>query len=109
MKISLIDYNKIPKEQYNGIYEVEDWGTFHYLNGNLHRNDGPACEYLNGDRIYYLNGKKHRLDGPAVSYFTNSNPRYNIFFKFYIDGKQYSKEEFDKVAYLYLNNLQDYL
>ena len=35
------------------------------LNGQLHREDGPALEYPNGSKNWYLNGKLHRLDGPA--------------------------------------------
>ncbi len=38
------------------------------LNGKLHREDGPAVEYANGDKAWYLNGKRHREDGPAVEY-----------------------------------------
>jgi len=37
-----------------------------YLNGKLHREDGPAVESANGDKSWYLNGKCHREDGPAV-------------------------------------------
>ena len=32
----------------------------------LHREDGPAVEYANGDKSWYQNGLKHRLDGPVV-------------------------------------------
>ena len=39
-----------------------------WLNGDLHREDGPACEYANGDKHWYLNGKRHREDGPAREY-----------------------------------------
>ena len=34
----------------------------------LHRTDGPAIEYANGDKTWIVNGKLHRLDGPAVKY-----------------------------------------
>ena len=37
-----------------------------YLNGKLHRENGPAIEHVNGNKRWYLNGKKHREDGPAV-------------------------------------------
>ena len=37
-----------------------------YLNGQLHREDGPAVESSNGDKYWYLNGQRHREDGPAV-------------------------------------------
>jgi hypothetical protein len=39
-----------------------------YLNGQLHREDGPAIEHINGDKFWYLNGKRHREDGPACEY-----------------------------------------
>jgi hypothetical protein len=38
------------------------------LNGELHREDGPAIEKVNGDKEWYVNGKLHRNDGPAVEY-----------------------------------------
>ena len=37
-----------------------------YLNGQLHREDGPAVELANGDKEWYKNGKWHREDGPAL-------------------------------------------
>ena len=37
-----------------------------YLNGKLHREDGPACEYADGTKYWYLNDERHREDGPAV-------------------------------------------
>jgi antitoxin component YwqK of YwqJK toxin-antitoxin module len=37
-----------------------------YLNGQLHREDGPAVECSNGSKSWWLNGQLHREDGPAV-------------------------------------------
>ena len=37
-----------------------------YLDGELHREDGPAIEYTNGDKRWYLNGKHHREGSPAI-------------------------------------------
>ena len=34
-------------------------GTYWYLNGQLHRVDGPAVEDANGDKRWYLNGKHY--------------------------------------------------
>ena len=48
------------------IVKVEDGDRFWYLNGQLHREDGPAIERADGSRWWYLNGKVHREDGPAV-------------------------------------------
>ena len=36
-----------------------------YLNGKIHREDGPAIERANGSKFWCLNGKYHREDGPA--------------------------------------------
>ena len=47
-----------------------------YLNGKLHREDGPAIERANGDKSWYLNGKCHREDGPAVEYDNGSKHWY---------------------------------
>ena len=52
-----------------------------YLNGNLHREDGPAVEYANGDKIWYLNGNRHREDGPAIEYANGTK-------YWYLNGKK---------------------
>ena len=47
--------------------DVYDNGSkYWYLNGERHREDGPAIEYADGTKYWYLNGKLHREDGPAV-------------------------------------------
>jgi hypothetical protein len=46
----------------------EDGDRFWYLNGELHREDGPAVECSNGTRKWYLDGQLHREDGPAIEY-----------------------------------------
>ena len=50
--------------------EVNENGTIFYYNENneLHREAGPAIEYVNGEKIWSKNGKLHREDGPAVEY-----------------------------------------
>jgi len=39
-----------------------------YLDGRLHREDGPAVEKAYGDKAWWLNGYLHREDGPAVEF-----------------------------------------
>ena len=39
-----------------------------FLNDKLHREDGPACEYVSGTKLWYLNHKLHREDGPACEW-----------------------------------------
>ena len=47
--------------------EVDQYGNKKwFLNGELHREDGPAFEYANGRKEWWLNGYLHREDGPAV-------------------------------------------
>ena len=41
----------------------------HWLDGQYHRNlkeRGPAIEYLDGFKSWYVEGKLHREDGPAI-------------------------------------------
>jgi hypothetical protein len=37
-----------------------------FLNGLIHREDGPALECASGTKFWYLNGKYNREDGPAI-------------------------------------------
>ena len=47
--------------------EINSYGSkYWYLNGKLHREDGPAYEGSSGTKGWYLNGLCHREDGPAV-------------------------------------------
>ena len=46
--------------------EGADGDKYWWLNGKLHREDGPAIEGANGDKYWWLNGKRHREDGPAA-------------------------------------------
>ena len=50
--------------------KVNDLGTICWYNekGKLHREDGPAIEWADGDKIWYLNDKRHREDGPAIEW-----------------------------------------
>lgn len=88
-------------------------GRTEYLDdeGKLHREDGPAVIFDNGDTRWYLHGERHRLDGPAMEHkgskfwFRNDklhredgpaveskNPM--IPSGYYIDGLKYTEEGF---------------
>jgi len=58
------------------------------LEGKLHREDGPAVEWANGDKSYYLNGKLHREDGPALE-DVDGYKSYSI------NGEYLTQEEFN--------------
>ena len=72
MKKYKIQVTKNSKEWYN-------------LEGQLHREDGPAVEYKNGDKSYYMNGKRHREDGPAMEYVDGYK-------SYYINGNRHRED-----------------
>lgn len=37
-----------------------------YLNGKLHRENGPAIILKNGGEFWWFNGKRHRIGAPAI-------------------------------------------
>jgi len=57
-----------------------------YLDELLHREDGPAIEYTNGDKYWWLNGKLHRENGPAVEW--SNGDKY-----WFLNGEEVTKEE----------------
>lgn len=109
----------------NGRY-VEYGSVFYYLNDELHREDGPAVinskenrrlyvndvrnrddnyvfpDPVDGEKSWFLNDKLHREDGPAYegSYI-------NIPDKWYLNGVQYTEEEFNQ--WLVKKNLNEKL
>ncbi len=47
--------------------KVEQDGTkYWYLGNKLHRENGPAVEFIVGEKYWYLNNQLHREDGPAI-------------------------------------------
>jgi hypothetical protein len=70
--------------------EYADGDKFWHVNGKLHRNDGPALEYTDGTKLWYIDSKLHRNDGPAVEYADGGK-------RWYVDGKGYTEEEFNKL------------
>jgi hypothetical protein len=60
-----------------------------YLNGKLHREDGPAIDDANGHKEWYLNDKPHREDGPAAEYVNGNN-------YWYLNGEQLTEEEYNR-------------
>jgi hypothetical protein len=49
----------------NIIIDKLDTKRWYNDKGELHRLDGPAIEYANGNRCWYIHNKLHRVDGPA--------------------------------------------
>lgn len=42
--------------------------TIYRFAGKLHRTDGPAIKFANGNKKWYKHGLLHRLGGPAIIY-----------------------------------------
>ena len=67
--------------------EIDHNGTNRwYSNDKLHREDGPAVEYADGDKFWYLNGKLHRKDGPAIEGVNEDK-------EWWINGKRVSEKD----------------
>ena len=73
--------------------EIDEQGTIYYYNDleQLHREDGPAVEYINGYKEWYLNGKRHREDGPAVELANGTK-------YWYLNGEYHTEQEFNELT-----------
>jgi hypothetical protein len=49
-------------ESCDGSFNYATNGIFHHKNGLRHREDGPACEYANGNKFWYLNDISYSKD-----------------------------------------------
>jgi hypothetical protein len=49
----------------NGIVTYPE-NTTYYKNNKIHREDGPAIEWRNGNMHWLFNDRLHRTDGPAI-------------------------------------------
>ena len=69
------------------VYEngTKEW----YLNGERHREDGPACEFDDGYKAWFLNGERHREDGPACEWADGDK-------WWYLNGEKITEEEWKK-------------
>ena len=73
------------------VTKQEFWGGIEYINenGNLHREDGPAVEWKNGNKSWYINGLLHKEDGPAIDWYDG------VFKRYYLNDIMYSKEDWE--------------
>jgi len=79
---------------------ISQFGTKIYRNskGEIHKLDGPAIEWKNGDKYWYKEGKMHRLDGPAREYANGSK-------YWYILDSDLEEKEFNS----WMNRIQRYI
>ena len=57
------------RETFTGVVQDKDNNIAYYLNGQLHREDGPAIEYGHFSKSWYLNGNCYGKN----NYFTNES------------------------------------
>ena len=90
--------DKLTKKGYEYIVDKNGDKSW-YLNGNRHREDGPAIEYKNGSKSWYLSGNKHREEGPAIEWADGDK-------SWYLSGRNYGKKEPDNWIELVSKNKQ---
>ena len=71
------------------LIEYASGSRFWYLNGQLHRTDGPAIEYTDGSRVWYCNGLRHREDAPAIE-------GANGYRAWYLNGRKVTEAEINE-------------
>ena len=69
---------------------ADEFGTRSYYNhaGKLHREEGPAVTYTNGDKSWWLNGYRHRIGGPAVVWHSSV--------EWWLYGVRYTEEAYHR-------------
>lgn len=102
-------------------YEVKvyDYKTIWYKDGLIHREEGPAIEWSNGDKEWYQhgvpyrkngptverangnlywhdkNGELHREDGPAIKIKNQKTGKFT--YRYYIHGVEFTRGQFKMV------------
>ena len=66
--------------------EYLDGGKAWYFEGRLHREGAPAVEWASGSKEWFVDGKRHREDGPAAIYNDGHS-------EWWINGEEVSEEE----------------
>jgi hypothetical protein len=80
-----------------------DWGDiYHYKDGLLHCDDGPAITTAAGYKLWYRDGKLHRNDGPA--YIGPCGIK-----EYWIGGYQYDVHQFVDIMAHRVRDLEDHL
>jgi|SRR5579859_1015305 len=90
------------KENNQPICQVDQFGTkFWLLNGQYHREDGPAVEWADGSKFWYFSNLLHKLDGPAAEY-ADGDKHWFLHGKLHrLDGPAYEGKDGYKEWYYY--------
>jgi len=93
--------NGEPHREDGPAIELADGYKAWYLNGKLHRENGPAIEWV-GTKEWFLNGQRHRVDGPAIEWPDGYKA-------WYLKGKKITEELHTKLTQGSIKNLPLYL
>ena len=77
--------------KFSGMFEYADGSRYWYLNGKLHRENGPAIEVEYDGRLHrewWLNDKRHREDGPSIEWAIGARA-------YHLNGVMLSEEQFN--------------
>ena len=81
----------------NEYITIKNDGKYYYKDKEktiLHREDGPAIEYIGGGKSWYRNGVEHRTDGPAHEWWNGEKEYWindNFIFGIDHDGNVYDR------------------
>jgi hypothetical protein len=73
----------------NGLVIEPNGAKLWYKDGVIHRDDGPAVEYIYGNKFWYKNGLRHRIGGPEVERIDGDK-------ECWLYGKYYSEDDYNK-------------
>jgi len=93
----------------NSKISIDDYGTKTYTNlkEDLHRLDGPALEYANGDKFWYKEGRWHRENSPAIEWINGSKEWYKEGLCHRIDGPAEEWANGEKYWYILRKPLEE--
>ncbi len=92
---------EVPKD-YVGIAENGLGTKAWFKNGQWHREDGPAVEYLNGTEKWFANDKLHRTDGPAL--IRGNKNRKNRYVEYWINDEKVTQEAQELFNWIFPKN-----
>ena len=81
--INTIKYKRIEGKEYKHSLQGD---IYYELNGQRHREDGPAIIIQDIVEMWYVKGKCHRLNGPAIEWADGTE-------EFYINGDKYEDKD----------------
>jgi hypothetical protein len=88
-------YNK-KHDHGENFFGFDDNNIEYYRGYLIHKEDGPAMEYVNNNKYWYINGWLHRDNGPAIEYGDGSK-------SWYLNGKRLEEKEYWKIINCFKN------